>query len=503
VEPSATFEAAATLKQVAVKIFPVETEDMKRNFKLLWMIALAVFLGGGMAHADVGLILNSSMDTGSSWLTSAGHSAIYLSNVCPDGSPVKLRLCAPGEEGSVLSNYADFEENRKYEWNIVPVSVFLYGVKNPADRPLYASLELRKMLQDEYRLASMRGVCESTECATDPDANWRDLVAATFVRTVYIFEVKTTEEQDRKFIEHFNATPNVSRYSGFHYNCADFAKDVVNFYFPHAVHSNRVNDLGLTGPKAICRSLTHYASHRPAMELRVTRFSQLPSDLRRSDNAREATETIFRTKKCLFPMMLRPEYLGFFTASYWISGRFNVEKTFRQFGPDEALASVELAGEAKPELARTAAAEAEAWQGYKTSLAGEVKQAEALGVIQSEGELKDVFRELETRGAPHYDKQGRLWMRWTPAGQAGEDGQVKEFGITPATLVSAKSDSPMAYKMQLARVSFFLHSTGKEREPLPEFQQDWQLMEKARNVVVGERSEARMREEAGHGTTGQ
>jgi hypothetical protein len=295
----------------------------------------------------------------------------------------------------------------------------------------------------------------------------------------------------------------VSRYNGFHYNCADFAKDVVNFYFPHAVHSNRVNDLGLTGPKAICRSLTHYASHRPGMELRVTRFSQLPSDLRRSDNAREGTETIFRTKKWLFPMMLRPEALGFFTASYWITGRFNVEKTFHKFGPDEALAALELAGEARPETERTAAAEVEAWQGYKTSLAGEVKQAQALGVIRSEGDLKDVFRELETRGAPHYDKQGRLWMRWTPAGQAGEDGQGKEFGITPATLLSAKSDSQMAYKMQLARVSFFLHSTGKEREPLVEFQQDWQLMEKARNVVVGERSEARMREEAGHGSTGQ
>jgi hypothetical protein len=460
------------------------------------MIATAVFLAGGTACADVGLILNSSMDTGSSWLTSAGHSAIYLSRVCP-ASPVKMRLCAPGEEGSVLSNYADFKENQKYEWNIVPVSVFLYGVQNPADRPLYASRQLREMLQDEYRIAAMQDVCASVECVNDPNANWRDLVAATFVRTVYIFEVKTTVEQDEAFIDHFNNSPNVSRYSGMHYNCADFAKDVVNFYFPHAVHSNRVNDFGMTAPKAICRSLTHYAKHHPAMELRVTRFSQLPSDLRRSDNAREGTETIFRTKKWLVPMLFRPEELAFFTASYWVSGRFNVEKTFRQSGPDEDLASLEMAGEVESEEVHSAAAEAETWKGYKLSLASEVKQAQTLGVIRSEAELKEVFRAMETEGAPHFDAQGRLWMRWT------EDRQVQELGISPATLLSARSEPELAYKMQLARVSFFLHSTGKEREPLPEFAQDWQLMEKARNVVVGQRSEARLHEENGEQLNGQ
>ncbi len=391
---------------------------MKRNFKLFWMIALAVFLGGGTARADVGLILNSSMDTGSSWLTSAGHSAIYLSRVCPDGSPVKMRLCEPGEQGSVLSNYADFEENQKYEWNIVPVSVFLYGVKNPADRPLYASLDLRKMLQDEYRVAAMQEVCASKQCAEDPDANWRDLVAATFVRTVYVFEVNTTVEQDRKFIEHFNSTPNVSRYSGFHYNCADFAKDVVNFYFPHAVHSNRVNDLGMTGPKAICRSLTHYARHRPAMNLRVTRFSQLPSDLRRSDNAREGTETIFRTKKWLIPMMLRPEALAFFTASYWITGRFNVEKTFHKFGPDEALASVQW----RVRRGRSWSRRQRPRQRRGRAISNRWRRSEAgagAGSDSERGGFEGSISRAGDAGRAALDTQGRLWMRWTPASSGG------------------------------------------------------------------------------------
>lgn len=469
---------------------------MKKRFLLPWMMTLVVFLSLGTARADVGLILNSSMDTGSSWLTSAGHSAIYLSNVCAE-SPVKMRLCEPGEEGSVLSNYSDFKENHKYEWNIVPISVFLYGVENPAARPLYGSLPLREMLQNQYRMRAMQEVCASADCANNPDANWRDLVAATFVRTVYIFEVKTTEEQDRAFIAHFNSTPNVSRYNGMHYNCADFAKDVVNFYFPHAVHSNRVNDFGMTAPKAICRSLTHYANHHPAMELRVTRFSQLPSDLRRSDNAREGTETIFRTKKWFIPLAFRPEALAFFTASYWVTGRFNVEKEFHRNGPDEDLAMVELAGEAQPELARTAAAEEESWRGYKASLVGEVKQAQALGIIHQESDLKDVFRAMEKQAAPYSDAQGHLWVRWTA------DDQVQQLGITPQTLISAKSDSNLAYKMQLARVAFFLHSSGKEREPLPEFAQDWQLMEKARNVVVSARSDAKLHEDIGQNTTGQ
>ncbi len=56
------------------------------------------------ANGDVGVVLNESLDTSVDRITGTGHSAVYFSRICPD-SPVRLRLCGPGEHGSVMSNY--------------------------------------------------------------------------------------------------------------------------------------------------------------------------------------------------------------------------------------------------------------------------------------------------------------------------------------------------------------------------------------------------------------
>jgi len=74
-------------------------------------------------HADVGLMLNEALRVGASKWTGAGHSAVYLSGVCA-ASPVELRLCEPGENGVVLTNYRQFGEDRSYEWNAIPLNIF-------------------------------------------------------------------------------------------------------------------------------------------------------------------------------------------------------------------------------------------------------------------------------------------------------------------------------------------------------------------------------------------
>ncbi len=135
---------------------------MWRIFKTLGlMLFLSCF-----AQAEIGLLLGESTGQGMSRWTSAGHSAIYLSRVCPE-SPVRMRLCMPGEQGSVISNYISFNEDKPYEWNIVPLSVFLYGVEDAKDRPLYASPELRTALQDHYRQEHLADICPEGPC-TDP-----------------------------------------------------------------------------------------------------------------------------------------------------------------------------------------------------------------------------------------------------------------------------------------------------------------------------------------------
>lgn len=88
------------------------------------------------ARADVGVILNESLKSGlSSKIVAAGHSAVYLSRVCPV-SPVRLRLCEPGEQGSVISTYSNFDEDQRFQWNIVPLSVF-YTASRTSENDLF------------------------------------------------------------------------------------------------------------------------------------------------------------------------------------------------------------------------------------------------------------------------------------------------------------------------------------------------------------------------------
>lgn len=114
------------------------------------LVLVVGFCSTEPVRADVGVLLSDPTGEGSSRFTEAGHASIYLSNVCP-ASPIKVRLCAPGEQGSVISNYARLGENKSYEWNIIPLSLFLYGLEMPSDRPLVASLSLKRSLGELYR----------------------------------------------------------------------------------------------------------------------------------------------------------------------------------------------------------------------------------------------------------------------------------------------------------------------------------------------------------------
>ena len=95
----------------------------RRYLKLLLLLAVAL---PSAARADIGIVLNSSVGSGGDWFTNSGHSSVYLSRICAE-TPVKARMCGPGEMGSVLSAYSNFHEAMPYEWNLIPVSVFLYG----------------------------------------------------------------------------------------------------------------------------------------------------------------------------------------------------------------------------------------------------------------------------------------------------------------------------------------------------------------------------------------
>ena len=303
------------------------------------------------ARADVGLLLNAKPNVHpelvKAEIIGEGHSAVYLSNICPE-TPVKMRLCRPDEQGSVLQNYEDYKEDRPYEWNVVPLSVYLYGVNSMDEKPLFGYPELRTLLQQRYQQTSLREICTTTRCISDPNANWRDAVAAAFVREIYIFEVHTTREQDEAFLREFNARPNVNHYNGFSRNCADFSKMVVDIYFPHSAHRDVINDFGMTGPKAIARSFTHYAEHHPELQLRVVRIEQVPGTYKRSSDCREGTEQTVRSTKWLIPIaVLEAQAIPALAGSYLLFGHFNPDHAMRDHPTEDVAVLYEQLNAAK------------------------------------------------------------------------------------------------------------------------------------------------------------
>ncbi len=432
-------------------------------------------------------MLGESTGQGMSRWTSAGHSAVYLSRVCPE-TPVRLRLCAPGEQGSVISNYINFNEDKSYEWNIVPLSVFLYGVEDAKDRPLYASPELRMALQERFRQQRLGDLCPEGPC-TDPKAHWRDVIAANFVRDIYMFEVNTTLEQDIAFIEKFNRLPNVDHYNGFTRNCADFARLVVNFYFPGAARADHMNDFWMTSPKAISKSFTHYAVKHPGLQFHVVRFTQIPGSYRRSTDARKGTEVAFTSKKWFFPMLLRSNELIMFTASYTLTGRFNPEGELRRrpteavtaemIEKEEARASgkVELAHELQSSVNRQREdifGAAEQWEKYSSALAEFHEEAIGRGLMLEAHSAKELANSFNDHGHVVIDDTGAIWLQYE------EGDRSRRVGVSASNVNSSESDGELAYTLLLTRASAELASRPKNREMLPEFEADWQLLEGAR-----------------------
>ena len=71
------------------------------------------------SRADIGVIVLEPVGA-LGFFTRVGHAGTYFSNICQDGSPIRMRLCLPGESGGVVSKYSPLSEHEDYDWAIVP-----------------------------------------------------------------------------------------------------------------------------------------------------------------------------------------------------------------------------------------------------------------------------------------------------------------------------------------------------------------------------------------------
>ena len=458
----------------ARELFSFASEIRAAIFPILFA-SLFVALAAPPAFADVGVVLNESLDESMDRITGTGHMAVYFSRICAD-SPTKLRLCGPGELGSVISTYINIGEDQSFAWNIVPLNIYLYGVEDSRNRPIFGSFKIKHALEERYRQNYLSGYCATTACQTSGKAEWREMVAATLIRGVYMFVVDTSVEQDRQLIAEFNNSPNENHFNGATNNCADFARRVVNTYFPHSAGRDYINDFGMTSPKAVARTFTHYAQRHPQINLRVMHFAQVPGTIKRSSDVRAGTEQLFRSKKLLIPMVVfANEALPVVAASYVFTGRFNPEHEFERhpastLAPQNSSSSPQLRDLAlQDDRAQIVGTSAE-WKKYRKAFKSEIE--ENTNPAEGRGQLH-FFKYLDEKGSTSVDSSGAAWMQFS------ENGESISVGVSASNVISPGSNPQLSYELLLARTSAFLKSPKHRRETMREFHQDWANLQRA------------------------
>lgn len=276
------------------------------------VILFALSLSGvTTAHAAAALFLEEPFGMFGD-VTPTGHAAVYLSQVCA-ASPVVLRPCEPGETGVVISRY---HRVGGYDWIAIPLIPYLYAVEQPGQVPLYVNPQMVASLRDQYRRVHLENIAPDAEGGDMPDGDWTQLVGAAYDRKIYSFEIETTAAQDERLIERLNAETNRTHFNLFLYNCADFARGVINTYYPHATRRSLFADQGITTPKQIAKSLVSYSKHHSDLQFSCFVIDQVPGTLPRSGAVRGVFEAFLKKKYVLPVAALHPLVAGGMAVAY-------------------------------------------------------------------------------------------------------------------------------------------------------------------------------------------
>lgn len=270
------------------------------------LLVLSLLLAAaGAARAEIGVIVLEPVSA-LGFFTRVGHAGTYLSNICPDGSPVRMRLCRPGESGGVVIRSSALSVNEDYDWAIVPFEEYLHGFGSPDLAPLIGTRTLQTALERDAFVPVFSRAITTTADGAIPEGQWTAALATRFDRGIYVFSVETTPADDAAIIAEYNAAPNKSRFNFFYQNCSDQAKGIFDLVLPHTT-GDRTSGITMQTPKGLAKALVHRALAHPELSLRVRRYPQIPG-------------TFGRSRGVLFPMENAYRNIAF--APYWYFGGF-------------------------------------------------------------------------------------------------------------------------------------------------------------------------------------
>ena len=252
------------------------------------------------------------------FLNPTGHDAVFFERICAE-TPVKLRRCAPGELGAVITRYQGIAD---YDWIAMPLLPYLYSVDSASEVPASADRETVTGLRDQYHEAHLLSLGKDVPRGGDVKRGWSQFVGVAYERRIYVFRFGTTEAQDDALIARMNAEPNRSRFNLLYRNCADFTGGILNFYFPGTFRRSILPDAGITTPRQITYKLVRYARKHPETQLTGFEIPQIPGYRRGSRRNQSITASLITRGYVLPFAFISPYIVGGVLVDYLVWGRY-------------------------------------------------------------------------------------------------------------------------------------------------------------------------------------
>src|ERR1700677_4388074 len=419
-------------------------------------IGMLVLVSASLASASATLFLEEPYGK-LGFFTATGHAAVYLSGVCAE-TPLVLRPCRRGELGAVISRY---DGVGGYDWIAVPLIPYLYAVEKTDDIPLFVDPKVVNFLRDQYRRKHLEAIAPDLGDGEIPGGNWYELVGSAYNRTAYAFEIETSKEQDEALIRAYNTAPNRSHFRTVSHNCADFAKDVINFYYPKALHRSVVADVGMTTPKQMAKTMIRYTVRHPELQFSRMVIPQIPGSMPRSTTVHGVVESFFKSKKYIVPSAVAsPIFAGCVFAVFVGAGA-------RHFDP--ARDALVFAADGERELPM----DREDRQTRQKELEGLLAEADAEG---ASGNIRKEWARLESKAQLEFDAEDRPVLLM----QVGE--RLVRVGISADNIFSSSAPSQLVRELIEARLEAELRRTATPTVSERDFARDWKLLQQARNV---------------------
>jgi hypothetical protein len=382
-------------------------------------------------------------------LAGTGHAAVYLSRVCAI-TPVLLRLCEPGETGIVLSRYRGIGG---YDWIAIPRIPYLYAVEKPEDIPVFADKKLVSFLRDRYRRDHLESLVPDLPGGGTPNGDWYELIGASYLRTIYTFEIETSPGQDANLILMLNNRSNRQRWNLVTANCADFARQIISFYYPHSVHRSIIGDLGVTTPKQLARTLSKYGHHHPDLQTSSFVIPQAPGTIARSKRVKGVFEVMLTSKKYMLPILLfHPYAAGTAVAVYVQHWHFNPGKNALILDSKHQLSAALTSADRRA---------------VHDQLVKLVRAADSTDAVADERQWTSLYAAAE----PALDAAGG------PTLQVREGREVTSVGIARSNILNDQTGSEFAAGLVKARLREELKSTAAQKTARADVESDLVLLQ--------------------------